>query len=206
MTLVDRILVLPGHNMLLDLPASFVRDDFNLAGLDERSDLSDVDECLNELLYCYDSDEEMLSDSDSDTDANRVSEKHKNLYYALHQRYALTKPGLLEVAMLWEKGVFGKCRRHYCQATNLLPLGPSATVGRSVLRGWCPRCRELYVLQGKKSVDGASYGPTVACMMALTNPAIRAIFDSQPPAAHGNAYTPRIFGFRLAKYSRASNI
>lgn len=200
MTLVDRILILPGHNLLTELPASFVRDDFNLAGLEDRSDLSDVEQCLNDLLYCYDSDTDMMSDTDSDSDESNVADKHKHLYYALHQRYALTKTGMLEVTKLWEQGVFGKCRRHYCQYVNLLPLGPSATVGRSVLRGWCPKCKELYSLQGRRNVDGASYGPTVACMIALTIPAVRAIFDSYPNPAVHDVYVPRIYGFRLARH------
>ena len=89
--------------------------------------------------------------------------------------------------------------------------------GKSRLLGYCPVCEELYHLGERRSgeLDGALYGPTWAAFFILCHSRPRFIADKHAlkdynvplfkrwredagEAGHAPAYTPRIFGFKLA--------
>lgn len=200
MTIIDELYALPGHDLLLDIPHSFLKDEFNVAGLSERSDLEEIGESLNAIWEAL-SDDDLGGDGGDGDDNNDFFDENamltaniRNLYYVLHQRYALSKAGLHDIGKLWEQAVFGRCRRHHCQGCALLPCGESSLAGRGLLRGLCPKCRELYCLNGRRKVDGACYGSSVAGMLMLTHAGIKAIAKQYTSNA---VYEPRIFGFRL---------
>jgi casein kinase II subunit beta len=189
MGLIESILEMKHHDVLLNIPSAFLEDEFNLTGLSERSDVSDPEAALDCIL------DDLLPASDSEEESNqKPSLQTRRMYYLLHQRYVLSK-GLNEVARLVEEGLFGKCPRHLCHGKLLLPCGESSKCGRAPLRGFCPTCRELYKLDAKR-IDGACYGPSVAGMLMLCYPQVKAIASSPL-----TKYEPRIFGFRLSSHS-----
>ena len=66
------------------------------------------------------------------------------LYMLIHQRYVLSKPGMLKMADRYNRGYFGSCPRASCQGCRLLPAGLTDTPCKHSLKLFCPSCVDLY--------------------------------------------------------------
>lgn len=206
---VERLLALPGHDWLLDIPRGFVEDEFNLVGLSDVSGVSDAEGNLEAVLqdYC----DASSSDPDEDlqaSDNEEVPRSFRRMYYLLHQRYAQSKQGLAEIARQYEQGGYGRCRRWLCHGMAMIPCGESGRCGRGGTRLFCPNCRDLYYPPGllasrlptasgyasssssHRRLDGAAFGPSLPGLLMLSHPQLF------KPAAPGR-YEPKIFGFKL---------
>ena len=137
------------------------------------------------------------------------------LYGLLHARYILTPhgasstnnrqawppvtllpvcallPGLEAMRRKYSACHFGNCPRTLCQGRALLPTGESDVLGHGTVKGFCPRCCELYDLPSS-GLDGAAWGTTFALLFVQCQEG-----PSPLPRSVEKKFDPRIFGFRL---------
>jgi len=71
-----------------------------------------------------------------------------------------------------------------------LPTGASDVLGRGCVKGFCPRCCDLY--DTPSTLDGASWGTTFPHLFTQQN-----IRERWGPFDHKGKFQPRVFGFRL---------
>jgi casein kinase II subunit beta len=83
-----------------------------------------------------------------------------HLYGLLHARFLLSHNALSQMYEKYVRGEFPRCPRTCCDCQVCLPFGLSEEVGVSVLRMFCPRCKEVYVSDDRisESIDGAYFG------------------------------------------------
>jgi casein kinase II subunit beta len=84
------------------------------------------------------------------------------LYGLLHARFLLTQIALSQMYEKYSREEFPRCPRACCDGAVCLPYGPSEEIGVSVLRMFCPRCKEVYIADDRisESIDGAFFGPS----------------------------------------------
>jgi len=87
---------------------------------------------------------------------------------------------------------FGRCPRVLCNGQPCLPVGTADVPRQSTVKIFCPKCKDIYYPRSKYqgNVDGAYFGTTFPHLLLMTYPSLR-------PPRPTDAYTPRIFGFRL---------
>jgi casein kinase II subunit beta len=131
--------------------------------------------------------------NEEDPQHRKVCER---LYSMLHLRYVTTTEGLLAVMALVERGVFGTCPRVLCRAQQLLPVGLHDISGRDSLKGFCPRCSDVYHLGIRcRHVDGAAFGTSLPHLLLLRFPDARVVEAK-------DVYVATIFGFGIKKWKR----
>ncbi|KAG0172709.1 casein kinase 2 regulatory subunit [Apophysomyces sp. BC1015] len=212
-----------GHEYYAEVPEDFIEDDFNLTGLSAivpyyndalemilDIEPEDVPEDDNEgEIY----DEDDLEKDDGEDDGfwketrpvryhGRVNpavvEPYAAMLYGLiHQRYLLTRNGLLMMGERYASEQFGCCPRVYCGQCPVIPCGRYDEVGKESVRLYCPSCMDLYnppsILYER--VDGAHFGTTYPHLLFQS-------FSRLVPAPRNHIYQPRIFGFRVNEKSR----
>ena len=105
-------------------------------------------------------------------------------YLHVHQQYALTPAGSLALRHKASRGTFGTCPRAACSTAAGVspPLLPLTRDGRVL--GYCPRCREAYVVSALTTLHPALYGESSAAYVEMEFP------PAQP-------FQRTIFGFRI---------
>ena len=98
----------------------------------------------------------------------------------------MSPAGLETMCRKYSMRHFGTCPRLKCDTQPLLPLGTSDVLGAGPVRGFCPRCRDLYRISATQ--DGAFWGPSFAPLFLLLNPEDRG--ETEP-------YEVLLHGFRL---------
>jgi casein kinase II subunit beta len=93
-----------------------------------------------------------------------IDQSGVRLYGLIHARFLLTHGpnlGLEQMFRKWANCHFPECPRTFCEGRRCLPFGPSEEVGESVVRMFCPNCREVYTSDDPISdtIDGAYFGP-----------------------------------------------
>lgn len=183
-------LALPGRaEVYLKIPESFLEDDFNLCGLDEK--ISVFDDSLAIILNGQAPTEEELADE-------LISSGIVNLYELIHQRYLVSRHGLHEMYGRWIHGAYGNCPRALCNGEHMLPHGASLEIGQANVALYCPRCQDTYTPASKKvaRLDGCGFGPNAAHLLLLH------YHSNLPRYVPPMLYERRIFGFRLASDSK----
>ena len=127
-----------------------------------------------------------------------------DLYGLIHQRYLLTKKGLLKMRIKYFYEVFGICPRVLCQNQPVLPIGLNEELSISRVKVYCPKCEDVYIPRFKfVDIDGAYFGCSFPNIFFQTFPELL-------PTDKQNKYIPKIYGFRLygmpgSKYEKNIN-
>lgn len=104
----------------------------------------------------------------------------------------------------YQEAEFGTCPRSGCNACPVLPCGLTNVPGKTSVKLYCPRCKDVYnakVFQSKKSkfntLDGAAFGTTFCNLFFNTYP------DLVDDFVQSEIYTPTIFGFKVSKHAKS---
>lgn len=166
------------------VPTTFISDAFNRAGLPLVPFQKEALDLLVSPLA--------LSQRNRRSEwAVSVDVSARMLYGLIHARYIVTPAGLDQMRQKYASGHFGRCPRTLCGGEQMLPVGPSDVCGVGRVQGYCPRCQDVYEIPEEEIQDGAHWGTTF--------PHLFLQYHSDLKQEGGKrAYTPRLFGFRLA--------
>ncbi|KAJ3376362.1 casein kinase 2 regulatory subunit [Entophlyctis sp. JEL0112] len=203
-----------GHEYFIEVPEEFIKDDFNLTG-------------LNTLVLQYNEALDMILDLEIEpapTPAQQslYESSAEMLYGLIHQRFLLTKGGLGVMAERLIESEFGVCPRAGCGGAPVLPCGRSDQPNVDTVKLFCARCCDVYHPREAKfqNIDGACFGTTFPHLLynaypQLVPPVIPKESDGQeqtlPATEHSfplqlsrlnerekyRVYVPRMFGFRI---------
>ena len=128
-----------------------------------------------------------------------------DLYGLIHQRYILTKNGLLKMRVKYYYGMFGICPRVLCDKQEVVPVAVSEELSISRVKIFCPKCEDVYTPREKfVDIDGAYFGKSFPFIFFQT-------FPELVPNEIKSVYIPKIFGFKIfgmigSKYENKTNI
>ncbi|KAJ3026532.1 UNVERIFIED_CONTAM: casein kinase 2 regulatory subunit [Siphonaria sp. JEL0065] len=208
---------LPGHEFFIEVPEDFIKDDFNLTG-------------LNTLVLLYNEALDMILDLELDpqptpAQLSLIESSAEMLYGLIHQRFLLTKGGLGLMADRLAEAEFGACPREGCGGAPVLPCGRSDQPSVDTVKMYCVRCCDLYHPREAKfqNIDGAFFGTTFPHLLYNTYPhlappvitpssrttptnAAPSSTDAEDPQPNQlprlpnyHIYVPRVFGFKLSE-------
>ncbi|KAJ3028301.1 UNVERIFIED_CONTAM: casein kinase 2 regulatory subunit [Siphonaria sp. JEL0065] len=208
---------LPGHEFFIEVPEDFIKDDFNLTG-------------LNTLVLLYNEALDMILDLELDpqptpAQLSLIESSAEMLYGLIHQRFLLTKGGLGLMADRLAEAEFGACPREGCGGAPVLPCGRSDQPSVDTVKMYCVRCCDLYHPREAKfqNIDGAFFGTTFPHLLYntyphLSPPVITPSSRTTPTTANPSStdaedpqpnqlprlpnyriYVPRVFGFKLSE-------
>lgn len=177
---------LKGNDFFVSIEELFIRDSFNLSGLESQFKhfQSAIDLILDQLLPdCTNEDPEIL---------DTIEEEAEQLYGLIHARYILTPHGLESMLPKFKNAQLGRCPRILCNGQPTLPVGLTPAINLESVRLYCPRCEEIYASKSSRHahIDGAFFGPTFPHLFLLTFPDLK----PRPSTAR---YVPRVFGYKL---------
>lgn len=118
---------------------------------------------LNKYVKFYDEAYKIITGRQVDLNKRSSLEQieiHKSvylLYGLLHQRFIISETGLNQMLVKYKSGIYGKCPRTACRGETLLPYGMDNEPGKNSLKGFCPRCHDIY--ETEIDIDGAFFGP-----------------------------------------------
>ena len=158
----------PNHKYYAEIDEKFIEDPFNLSGLSSQVPL--YKETL-EVILNMEPNDAMYSRI---PDLSLLQPSAELLYGLIHQRYIITKDGMLQMVTSrkrsyclsinssllqlekYKAGEFGKCPRFYCDGCHLLPCGQHDTPKQSNVRLYCPNCKDIYIPPNPKyaHIDG----------------------------------------------------
>jgi casein kinase II subunit beta len=110
-TWINTFCSLPGNEYLIEVDETWIKDDFNLFGLDDV--VEDFRENLDIIL------------NKSGIDASESNGNTNLLYGLIHARFLLTVWGLEKMYNRYKGRRFGFCPRYYCESRPVLPIGLS---------------------------------------------------------------------------------
>jgi casein kinase II subunit beta len=156
---------LPGNDFLVEVPESWIEDDFNLMGLSSQVPLYSL--ALDAILDLEREDDEELDDSKMEM----IESSAQTLYALIHQRFLNSKSGLLTYKERYQDQEFGTCPRSGCKSIGIIPVGLSDVPGTSV-KFYCPRCHDIYNPRHSKysNIDGCHFGTSFPHNLFVTYP------------------------------------
>ena len=114
-----------------------------------------------------------------------------DLYGLIHQRYILTKKGLLKMRVKYHYSMFGICPRLLCDKQEVVPIGMDEELSISRVKVYCPKCEDVYLPRMKfVDIDGAYFGQSFPIIFFQT-------FPELVPDEAKKLYIPKIFGFKI---------
>ncbi len=176
-----------GNEFYIEIPLSFIEDPVTIASISDHMETCLVDEAIK-----------LITDSDfntiglSEEKINQISIVAKDLYNLIHSRYLLTYEGLKAIKLKYGKGLYGQCPRVFCRGQSLIPVGMHDKPGRSLVKCFCYKCRDIYhpiALQHRK-IDGVAFGTTLPHLLLQRFPELAVVKPSEK-------YEARIYGFQL---------
>ncbi|KAI3403265.2 MSW1 [Candida oxycetoniae] len=186
---IDSFLGIKGNEYFCDIDDEYIRDRFNLTGLNQEvTKLPTLIDIITDVI-----------DIDSQPEEHREVLEHnaRILYGLIHARYILTTRGLNKMFEKFRNGDFGYCPRVHCQLNPLLPIGLNDQPRMASVKLYCSKCEDLYnPKSGRHSViDGAYFGTSFPAMFFQN-------FPNMIPVHSKDTYVPRVFGFKLHEYSK----
>lgn len=188
---IDLFLGIKGNEYFCDIDEEYIRDRFNLTGLNQEvSKLPTLIDIVTDMI-----------DIDLQPPEQRDALEHNAqvLYGLIHARYILTARGLNKMFEKYRNGDFGYCPRVLCQLHPLLPIGLHDQPRLSSVKLYCAKCEDYYnPKSGRHSiVDGAYFGTSFPAMFFQNFPQVI-------PVHLRETYVPTVFGFKLHEYSKLS--
>jgi len=179
---------LEGHEFLVEVDEDYIRDPFNLYGVQTTLSKDKLKTCLRMIMSPTQPHEDDLND-EAFLELNQES---SDLYGLLHARFVATPRGLAKVYQKFLGGVYSTCPRALCDRQKCLPVGLSDTLRTSRFKIFCPRCEEVYLPKVRAvNVDGAYFGTSFPHVF-LQNYPLAVIL---PPKIYH--YEPKICGFKI---------
>jgi casein kinase II subunit beta len=176
-----------GNEFYVEVPNSFVTDSLVLQWIKSY----DSEPMFKDSL-------QLLSSTTSATTPYIYSEESSplqiatsRLYNRLHSRYILSQDGLKKIRMKHLRGDYGSCPRVFCENAPLIPVGLHDELGMSEVKGFCPRCRDVYHYSDHITCDGGGFGTTLPHLLLHSFPELSLCFNPN------HKYVPRIFGFKI---------
>ena len=94
-----------------------------------------------------------------------------DLYGLIHQRYILTKNGLMKMKLKYHYLMFGICPRVLCDQQDVVPIAMSEELSVSRVKIFCPKCEDVYIPTSKfVDIDGAYFGKSFPIIFFQTFP------------------------------------
>lgn len=176
---------LKGNEFFCEVDESYVRDGFNLTGLNTM--VSNYEAALD-LLLDMETNDEHLSEEQQESIENDA----EHLYGLIHARFVLTSRGLQLMHEKYRQAQFGRCPRVLCRGQPALPIGLSDVPNEENAKLYCPRCEDVYHSRSGRHehIDGAYFGTTFPHLFFLSYPELK-------PPKSSETYVPRCFGFRV---------
>lgn len=182
---IDWFVNYPGNEYFCAVDEDYIRDNFNLYGLQRRVQYYDY--ALEMILGNEPPTEEDLNDADF----LEVYRDAQELYGLIHARFICSVRGLQLMRCHFLEGRFGRCPRYMCGQQLLLPVGTSEDLRVGSVKMYCPRCGQAYEQRlSSHSVDGAFFGTSFPHIFCLRYPEL---IPTDPPTA----YVAKLFGFRV---------
>lgn len=178
-----------GHEYFTEVPEEFIEDDFNMTG-------------LSSMVPLYREALEMILDLEPENGVYPAAEQDaieasaEMLYGLIHQRYIISRNGLLAMEEKYNDEDFGVCPRTLCRKTSVLPVGLSDVLEYDYVKLFCPSCLDIYTPPNSRfnEVDGAYFGTTFPHLFLMT------FTDIEPKIFYPTqeCYTPKIYGFNVS--------
>ncbi|KAJ1557097.1 casein kinase 2 regulatory subunit [Nowakowskiella sp. JEL0078] len=167
------------NQFFIQVPEDFIEDDFNLTGLAQLVPF--YNESLDLILDL----EPEFDNPDMYDQEELIDQSAERLYGLIHQRFIVTKIGLMMMAEKYESLDFGSCPRELCNEQGLVPCGLSDTIGISSVKMYCPRCLDLYHPRKARfqNIDGAYFGTTFPHILFLTMPQLLPVLKFTHPSS-----------------------
>ncbi|ORM39526.1 Casein kinase II subunit beta [Babesia sp. Xinjiang] len=192
---------LKGNEYYVQVDADYIRDEFNLVGLQHQ--VSYYSHAIRMILDNYDDfDYDCYDDNDGDSFGSRsdrakqqiINTSSQLLYGLIHSRFIITSKGMSLMMQKFKEKVFGTCPNFSCENAAVLPIGIVDAPAYDNAKIFCPRCNEVY--HPPKSsrlslIDGAYFGTTFAHLFLMVHDALVA----RGPAYY---YVPQIYGFKVS--------
>jgi casein kinase II subunit beta len=193
---VDTFLATPRGRFFAKVDMAYLVDPFNLYGLrvKVREHFRNAVELVRGHGFSPDG---QLSELPADVDRAAIQRAAVRLYGLVHARFLLTqgeKQGLDQMYEKYSRQEFPRCPRTFCEGHVCLPFGPSEEPDESVLRIFCPNCREVYSADDPvcEQIDGAYFGPSWVNLFIQE-------YQTKGVVKKGPLKKPpiRLFGFRI---------
>lgn len=186
---IDLFLGIKGNEYFCDIDDEYIRDRFNLTGLNQEvSKLPVLIDIMTDLL-----------DIENQPKEHREALEHnaRILYGLIHARYILTSRGMTKMFEKFTDGDFGFCPRVHCKLHPLLPIGLNDQPRVNTVKLYCVKCEDLFnPKSGRHSVvDGAYFGTSFPAMFFQT-------FPQAIPVHSKKTFVLKIFGFKLHENSK----
>ncbi|GFE54076.1 ck2 beta subunit [Babesia ovis] len=191
---------LKGNEFYVQVDADYIRDEFNLVGLQQQ--VSYYSHAIRMILDNYDDfDYDCYDDHEGDSYGPR-SERAKQqiintssqlLYGLIHSRFIITSKGMSLMLQKFKEKVFGTCPNFSCENAAVLPIGIVDAPAYHNAKIFCPRCNEVYHPPKNSRlslIDGAYFGTTFAHLFLMVHDSI----VSRGPTYY---YVPQIYGFKV---------
>ncbi|XP_026807915.1 casein kinase II subunit beta-like [Rhopalosiphum maidis] len=180
---IRRLLNRPDNAFMCAVDVSYIRDKFNLVGLEKT--LPDYETAVRVVLG-----DAPYSRVTADLNTQSAAE----LFYGLvHARYVMTPRGIAKILENYLVGCYGHCPRENCRRSAALPIGLCDVIGSDTVRIYCPRCMDVYVPPAGTrgaAVDGAYFGTGLPHMVFMTRP------EYMPQRPSGR-HVAKLYGFRI---------
>lgn len=179
---------LDGHEYMVEVDESFIRDQFNLFGLHTSMGKDKFKQCLKMILQPQAPNEEDLADEQF----LELNQEASDLYGLIHSRFLDTSIGQAKVYHKFLQGLYGHCPRALCDRQKVLPVGLSDSLKVSRFKVYCPRCEEVYIPKFRSvNIDGAFFGTSFPHHFLKHYPQAVIL----PPKIYH--YEPKIYGFKI---------
>jgi casein kinase II subunit beta len=183
-TWLTKFLEEPRNRLLVRVDDEFLHNSFNITGAKQQ---------LSHFGAAYELLRRGVISAGLDVDQETVEREAEILYFILHHRFILTRPGMQLVYQKFEQNLFQTCPRVNCRGAQCLPYGISEQYGKFPLKWYCVGCGDLYNVNDPdlEKLDGSAFGPSWVHMFVQKFPRV-------VPPGPGKVYVPKIFGFRIA--------
>ena len=146
---------LEGHEYMVEVDEDFIKDPFNLYGLQPQLGKDKFKQCIKMILSAQSPNEEDLADEQF----LELNQEASDLYGLIHSRYINSACGMAKVYHKFLSSLYGTCPRALCDRQKVLPVGLSDSLKVSRFKLYCPRCEEVYVPKFRVvNIDGAFFG------------------------------------------------
>ena len=153
-------LSMPQNSWLCEIPDDYINDNFNLYDLDNKYGFEYFGACRDVITGA-----KRLDRFNPKIAEKLFSEELEKAYGLIHARYIMSPDGIRQMEEKYKNKEFGTCPRFKCNKEPLLPYGKTSSLHTSRVKGFCPKCRQVYYPRPIIELDGAYFGPNAAHMI-----------------------------------------